>query len=368
MQEKLEEVNPIEWGDARSALIDWYQTHQRPLPWRESPNPYHTWLCEIIMQQTRIDQGMAYWQTFITTWPDVQSLAEAPLDDVLKAWQGLGYYSRARNLHKAAQMLAFDLKGQFPETAEEWKKVPGVGPYTAAAIASICFQEPVAAVDGNVLRVISRFRDIHEPVDRPQGRKAVEAFSNAWIHPDHPGIHNQAVMELGATVCKPTSPSCTLCPLENHCKNAQPASGGTPKVPVKQGKTKVKTVNVHFHVITNGTGVWMQQRPAQGIWGGLWEFPSAEVKDLDADPVLPAAAEAWVEARPTALIWGTPFEHILSHRKMRCQFVIWQVNAPLLPTHGEWLDWEAADAKPRPRAIDRFWRGLEKSCLDLSTP
>ena len=365
MQEKLEEVNPVEWSDARSALLDWYRTHQRPLPWRESPNPYHTWLCEIIMQQTRIDQGIAYWQRFISTWPDVVALAKSPLEEVLKAWQGLGYYSRARNLHKAAQILAFDRQGHFPETAEEWQKIPGVGPYTAAAIASICFQEPVPAVDGNVLRVISRFRDVREPIDRPSGRKSIEAFSRQWIHPTAPGIHNQAVMEIGATVCKPTSPRCSECPLSDQCLNVQPESGGTPLVPIKQGKTKVKQVNLHFHVVTNGTHVWMRQRPATGIWGGLWEFPSEEVNALTSSPVLPHAAQA-MQAPDTVFMWEEPFEHILSHRKMRCQFIVWHTTAAFAPSEGQWLTWKSAESKPRPRAIDRFWRRLEKSCSELA--
>ena len=144
MQEKLEGTNAASWAEGRHAPIRWYQAHQRALPWRESPHPYAVWLCEIIMQQTRIDQGLKYWNTFVNTWTDVHALASAPLDDVLKAWQGLGYYSRARNLHRAAQAIAFERGGAFPETAEAWRAIPGVGPYTAAAIASICFNEPVA--------------------------------------------------------------------------------------------------------------------------------------------------------------------------------------------------------------------------------
>ena len=157
MQEKLEGMNKVDWGAGRHALMRWYRANHRSLPWRETPHPYAVWLCEIIMQQTRIDQGLRYWHTFVNTWTDVQALARAPLDEVLKAWQGLGYYSRARNLHRAAQTIAFERGGFFPETAAEWQTIPGVGPYTAAAIASICYNEPGAAVDGNALRVISRF-------------------------------------------------------------------------------------------------------------------------------------------------------------------------------------------------------------------
>ncbi len=366
MQEKLEGTNAANWAEGRRALIAWYGANHRALPWRETPHPYAVWLCEIIMQQTRIDQGLKYWNTFINTWTDVRALAEAPLDDVLKAWQGLGYYSRARNLHRAAQTIAFERGGVFPETAAEWRTIPGVGPYTAAAIASICFNEPVAAVDGNVLRVISRYRDIQDPIDRPIGRKQVEAFAAEWIHPTDAGTHNQAVMELGALICKPTSPRCSECPLESTCLNAKPDSGATPIPPIKQGKTKVKSVQLVFHVVTNGSHVWMHQRPAAGIWGGLWEFPSQELSpsaelpnQLPVGVNLPAAA---VESRT---VWGQPFEHILSHRRLQCRFIVWHINVEPTPQQGQWMPWEVAESKARPRAIDRCWEGLEKSCLAL---
>ena len=369
MQEKLEGMNAASWAEGRHALIRWYQAHQRALPWRESPHPYAVWLCEIIMQQTRIDQGLKYWNTFVNTWTDVHALATAPLDDVLKAWQGLGYYSRARNLHRAAQAIAFERGGAFPETAEAWRAIPGVGPYTAAAIASICFNEPVAAVDGNVLRVISRYRDIQDPIDRPIGRKQVEAFATEWIHPTEAGTHNQAVMELGALICKPTSPLCSACPLESTCLNAQPDSSGTPIPPVKQGKTKVKSVQLVFNVVTNGAYVWMRQRPAEGIWGRLWEFPSQE-QSLESE--LPAVPPAEANLTPAAVrsrsVWGEPFEHILSHRRLRCRFVIWHIDGTPDLKDGVWMPWSEAESKARPRAIDRCWERLEKSCSALGNP
>ena len=368
MQEKLEGTNAANRVEARRALIAWYRANHRALPWRESPNPYPVWLCEIIMQQTRIDQGLKFWNTFMNTWTDVRALAEAPLDDVLKAWQGLGYYSRARNLHRAAQTIAFERGGVFPETAAEWRTIPGVGAYTAAAIASICFNEPVAAVDGNVLRVISRHQDIQDPIDRPIGRKQVEAFAEGWIHPTDAGTHNQAVMELGALICKPTSPQCSECPLESTCLSAQPDSGGTPVPPVKQGKTKVKSVQLAFHVVTNGSHVWMRQRPATGIWGSLWEFPSQELPPSAELPnQLPIAVNLPATAVESRNVWGQPFEHVLSHRRLQCRFIVWHINVEPTPQNGEWMPWDLAESKARPRAIDRCWEGLEKSCLALSS-
>jgi A/G-specific adenine glycosylase len=369
MQEKLEGATKVHWTDARHALLDWYKAHHRPLPWRLEPDPYRIWLCEIIMQQTRIDQGMRYWERFVTTWGDVRALAESPIEEVLKAWQGLGYYSRARNLHKAANIIAFDMAGEFPVDAAGWRSLPGVGTYTAAAIASICYREPVAAVDGNVLRVVSRFLDIQDPIDRPLGRKQIEQFASHWIHPTDAGTHNQALMELGALVCKPSSPDCGGCPLASHCLSAQNAPGNTPIPPVKQGKTKVKSVNLVFHVVTNGTHVWMQQRAPQGIWGGLWEFPSREVDRFDGSALtLPTDTNVSADNVLSGVWWGERFEHILSHRRLTCQFAIWHIASQITPAGGEWLTWDEAEAKARPRAIDRFWRGLEKSCLELGTP
>ncbi len=368
MQEKLDGMNKVNWGAGRHALMEWYRNNHRSLPWREEPLPYSVWLCEIIMQQTRIDQGLKYWHTFTSTWTDVHALAEAPLDDVLKAWQGLGYYSRARNLHRGAQTIAFERGGVFPETAETWKTIPGVGPYTAAAIASICFNEPVAAVDGNVLRVISRYKDIHDPIDRPIGRKQVEAFATEWIHPTKAGTHNQAVMELGALICKPSSPQCSECPLETTCLNAQPDSGGTPLPPFKQGKTKVKSVQLVFNVVTNGSHVWMRQRPTTGIWGGLWEFHSQELPPgAELPNQLPEAVNLPASAVESRTVWSQAFEHLLSHRRLQCRFVIWYINVQPTPSHGQWMPWDVAESKARPRAIDRCWEGLEKSCLALGS-
>ena len=367
MLKSFDAMNKASLATGQRALIAWYRENQRSLPWREAPNPYAVWLCEIIMQQTRIEQGLKYWNKFINTWADVHALAKAPLDDVLRAWQGLGYYSRARNLHRAAQTIAFERDGQFPVTAVEWREMPGVGAYTAAAIASICHNESIAAVDGNVLRVVSRYLDIQEPIDRPIGRNQVDAFASEWIRAEDAGTHNQAVMELGALVCKPKSPHCSDCPLEPTCLSAQPAAAGTPVPPIKQGKTKVKTLKMIFNVVTNGTHVWMRERPATGIWGGLWEFPSQEFQLNTAQPEYPPPEASLIpDSVLGRRLWGEPFEHILSHRRFRCQFVVWHIKGEPSVTQGKWMPWKEAESKARPRAIDRCWERLEKSCLTLN--
>jgi A/G-specific adenine glycosylase len=365
MKEILPVIPKKEWIEGRRTLLAWFEAAQRPLPWRNKPEPYPIWLCEIIMQQTRIEQGLAYWQEFLETWPTVEDLAQAPLEEVLKKWQGLGYYSRARNLHKAAQAIANTMNGVFPTTAAGWKALPGVGPYTAAAVSSICFNEVIPAIDGNVLRVLSRYLAITEPIDRPAGRKPIDSFASEWVHPTEPGNHNQALMELGALVCKPRNPDCTSCPLSNSCRSVQLIPGQTPTPPIKAGKTRVENVALTFHVVTDGRRVWMKQRPQTGIWGGLWEFPSTETNEANSagsqlsDENLFNSCESQGQ-------WGESFIHVLSHRRLHCQFWIWKAPTTVTPDSGQWLTWHEAKNLPIPRALDRFWHDLEKSLSSKS--
>jgi A/G-specific adenine glycosylase len=350
---------------SRSALQSWFKENQRRLPWRGTANIYDTWLCEIIMQQTRIDQGTAYWLKFKDRWPNVQALAEADLSDVLKAWQGLGYYSRARNLHRAANIIAFDLDGAFPENAETWRTIPGVGPYTAAAISSICFEEVIPAVDGNVIRVISRFLGIHSPIDRPEGRKELEAFAENWISPQYPGDHNQAVMELGALVCTPRKPDCDACPLNEACLSRMNTPGETPEPPIKLGKTNVRDVVLDFHVIVTDHKVWMRQRPAPGIWAGLFEFPSniypGERIERDRHTYF-SPEPPWKSLISLGAI-GDSFHHLLSHRKMHVQFWLWKGSLSQGYGEGEWTDWDCAEELALPRVLERSWKDVKNSAL-----
>lgn len=363
MGENLTAVPKLDWLEGRRRLIEWFKTQHRPLPWREAPHPYATWLCEIIMQQTRIDQGTAYWHRFMDEWPTVEALANASEESVLKAWQGLGYYSRARNLHRAAQLIAHDWGGRFPTNAKAWQAVPGVGPYTSAAIASICFGDPVPAIDGNVLRVLSRYLDVREPIDRPAGRSPIEEFATEWLDEANPGQHNEALMELGALICTPRTPACSACPLAASCRNAQREDGSTPEVPLKAGKTKVLHEDWTFHVLTDGTSVWMRERPSPGIWGGLWEFPSTiGACNFDSEHVPEILQAAGIrEGVQSRGAWGESFEHILSHRKLKCTVRLWEPRGAVVPLEGRWLSWDEASKLAIPRAIDRIWQALEKS-------
>ncbi len=362
MAQNFEIFTKIEILDARKQLKTWFIANERALPWRESPHPYATWLCEIIMQQTRIEQGTKYWNTFLKIWPDFAALAAASPEEVMKAWQGLGYYSRARNLHKAAQIVATQWKGQFPETAKEWQELPGVGPYTAAAIASICFGDPTAAVDGNALRVLSRWAGISEPIDKPAGRKQIEQLANEFLDDAESGMHNQAVMELGALVCKPRAPECDACPLGINCHSRTNHPGQTPELPIKAGKTKVRTVLLTFHVITHEGLVLMRQRPDDGIWGGLWEFPSSWIdpKNTPSNNLTIPGIKNTASLHPTGQI-GDSFEHLLSHRKLKVRFEGWTSDIAFEELNNQWLPWDEARNLPIPRALDKNWEELEKS-------
>ena len=344
----------------RSDLHRWYLEHERPLPWREKPEPYGTWLCEVIMQQTRIDQGTAYWERFMHRWPNFQALANASVDEVLKEWQGLGYYSRARNLHKAAQIISEEFPNGYPQEMNQWLALPGVGTYTAAAICSICFETPVAAVDGNVLRVLSRFLGIHEPIDRPSGRKPLETFAQAWVDPKNPGRHNQAIMELGALTCTPNAPDCASCPLQKKCASSfMPHKKGS-LPPFKQGKIKVQNVALHFHVIVHNGLVLMNKRPDSGVWGGLWAFPTSEKPGLPAaetDQPPASLNERLISRGPC----GTPVKHLLSHRRLHVQFWLWLLPENESLDWGEWHTWESAMELALPRVLESCWTDVKNS-------
>ena len=268
------------------ALLPWYRAHRRPLPWRGDPDPYRVWLSEVILQQTRVDQGLAYWQRFTERYPTVKDLATAPEGEVLKLWQGLGYYSRARNLLSAARQVVNDHGGQFPSTHAELLKLKGVGDYTAAAIASICFGRPDAVVDGNVFRVLARVFGIETPIDSTAGRKEFRALAGRLLDPAHPGDHNQAVMELGATVCTPKNYACLLCPLQARCIAF--ATGRIDALPVKAGVTRTRDRFFNYLHIATAKGLFLRQRTGKDIWQGLWELPLIESEKPLSAKAMPA--------------------------------------------------------------------------------
>ncbi len=258
-------------------LTNWYSINKRDFPWRNTKNPYFIWLSEIILQQTQIKQGLPYYEAFVTKYPTVFHLAEAEESDVLKLWQGLGYYSRARNLHATAIYIAKERKGVFPNTYKDLLRLKGVGDYTASAIASICFNEPTAVVDGNVYRALSRYFGIHTPINSTQGIKEFKTLATSLIDTNNPGDYNQAIMEFGATQCKPQNPDCSACPFNTSCMALQ--KGWIGLLPVKLNKTKVTTKYFNFLVfISSDKKTLFQKRATKGIWQNLYQFPLIESK------------------------------------------------------------------------------------------
>lgn len=306
-----------------SRLIGWYQEHKRELPWRATADPYTIWISEIILQQTRVNQGMDYFYRFTERFPDVTSLAQASEDEVLKYWQGLGYYSRARNLHAAAKTVADRFGGVFPNRYEDVRSLKGIGEYTAAAIVSFAWNQPYPVVDGNVYRVLSRLYAEETPVDSVQGKKLFASLAGALMNKTEAGLHNQAIMEFGALHCTPANPQCMFCPVGEWC--AARAGGAETRYPVKRQKTKVKERYFHyFHIVCDNRFTYLNRRGGKDIWEGLFEFPLIETES-PADFAALSATKAFrtlFEGIPDPVITAELVnkKHVLSHRILYATF------------------------------------------------
>ncbi|MGY0391493.1 A/G-specific adenine glycosylase [Bizionia sp. KMM 8389] len=312
-------------------LIAWYSVNKRELPWRNTNNPYYIWLSEIILQQTQVKQGWPYYESFITQYPTVFDLANAPEEAVLKLWQGLGYYSRARNLHATAKHIAENLNGVFPNTYKELLKLKGVGDYTASAIASICFNEVAAVVDGNVYRVLARFYGINTPINSTQGKKVFKALASDIIDPNNPADFNQAIMEFGAIQCKPSSPDCSVCPLIDSCTAYIKGEIALLPVKIKANKPKKKFFNFLVYINASGETV-LEQRKGKGIWQNLFQFPLVE-----SDVSLNAANFSKhitlnTDQSEVTLYNDTDIVHKLSHQHLYTKF--WIIKTNHLPSAG----------------------------------
>jgi A/G-specific adenine glycosylase len=265
-------TRPIPDPEFSAALLNWYDQNPTQMPWRGSRNPYRIWLSEIMLQQTRVTTVAGYYQRFLERFPTVEALAAAPIDDVLKSWEGLGYYARARNLHRLAQQIVSEHSGQFPASAEALQQLPGIGRYTAAAIASIAFDQAVAVLDGNVIRVLSRLTDLPEEVSQPHVERQLWDLAENLLPPERPGDYNQALMDLGRTICTPRDPDCHHCPVQAFCLAF--ARGTQALRPVKKQKSPLPTVRAAAAVIRDAEGrVLLVQRPTEGLLGGLWALP-----------------------------------------------------------------------------------------------
>jgi A/G-specific adenine glycosylase len=268
-------------------LLDWFAFEARDLPWRNDRSPYRVWLAEVMLQQTQVNTVVPYYERFLGRFPTVKALAAAPLEDVLKLWEGLGYYSRARNLHAAARQVVAQHGGQIPDSFEALLALPGVGRYTAGAVASIAFGQNVPAVDGNVRRVLARAFAVREDVSRSSTQRELEALAQRLLPPEQAGVFNEALMELGATVCTPRAPDCDRCPLRDLCRAH--AAGEQASLPVKRPRKRTPHYDVAAAVTVGQDGrVLVAQRNADDMLGGLWEFPGGKPRCLDC------AAFRWV--------------------------------------------------------------------------
>ncbi|MBL4953596.1 A/G-specific adenine glycosylase [Neobacillus sp. OS1-32] len=273
---ELNNLKKININAFQTDLISWFKKEQRNLPWRKDQDPYKVWVSEVMLQQTRVDTVIPYFNRFIDWFPTIEDLATADEEKVLKAWEGLGYYSRVRNLQSAVKEVKETYGGVVPDSPEEISKLKGVGPYTAGAILSIAYGKPEPAVDGNVMRVLSRILSIWEDIARPSSRKIFEQAVRELISHEDPSAFNQALMELGALVCTPTSPACLLCPVREHCQAFD--EGVQSELPVKTKKTKTRQVQLASAILLAGNGkILIHKRPSTGLLANLWEFPNVEI-------------------------------------------------------------------------------------------
>ena len=323
-------------------ILDWFRENGRELPWRETKDPYAIWLSEIILQQTQVKQGWAYWERFMRRWPTVDALAAASEDEVLREWQGLGYYSRARNLHYAAKQIT--ALGHFPDTLDEIKKLKGIGDYTAAAIGSIAFGLPAAVVDGNVYRVLSRHYGIKTPINTTEGKKEFTALAQSLLPPSEASAFNQAMMDFGATVCTPKGAHCESCPLAESCEALH--TGQINQLPVKLKTLKVKSRHLTYIYIRCQGETAIHRRGKGDIWQGLYEPWLIEEGENKPDGVKLIAKNV---------------KHVLTHRVLTADFYLWETNVrPILPDDYIWIKEKDIDDYGIPRLIDILLGQLTK--------
>lgn len=326
-----------------TVLLQWFRQHGRDLPWRNTRDAYPIWLSEIILQQTRVQQGWEYWERFMQRWPTVEELAAATEDEVLRLWQGLGYYSRARNMHFAARQIV--AMGGFPSSYEGIRSLKGVGDYTAAAIGSMAFGLPTAVVDGNVYRVLARYFGISTPINSTEGKKEFSMLAQELLPATDAGTYNQAIMDFGAIQCTPQSPQCMSCPLQESC--CALSEGKVSQLPVKLKKLKVKERHFSYIYIRyrgeGGSQVAMRRRGSGDIWQGLWE---------------PVNMEEYTPTGATQLL-VKGLKHVLTHRVLYCDFYFQEVKEkPMLPEGYQWIDEIDLDQYALPRMMELLFEKL----------
>lgn len=334
-------------------IIHWYHQNKRDLPWRDIQDPYKIWLSEVILQQTRVEQGLPYYQSFTNTFPTVQLLAEADEETVLKLWQGLGYYSRARNLHFAAKQVVNEFQGQFPNSYHDLLTLKGVGEYTAAAIASFAFELPHAVVDGNVFRLLSRYFNIDTPINTGSGKKVFSQLANELLPNEQASDFNQAIMEFGARQCTPNNPNCKECPLQHNCLAL--ANNTIDSLPVKNKTIKQKKLYFDYFFIRYQGHTYLKKRTKKGIWQNLFDFPLLEGESMPEEKFVLENIEKWIKCNHFDVLSVTkPYKHILSHRIIHARF--WEISCKTAPQLEDFqkIRIEDLNIPPIPRLIELF--------------
>jgi A/G-specific adenine glycosylase len=347
--------------DFTANLLGWFHKNRRNLPWKDTKDPYKIWLSEIILQQTRVEQGYSYYLRFISQYPTVEALAKASLDEVLKLWQGLGYYSRARNLHVTAQTVVQEHHGRFPTSSSSLLSLKGIGEYTAAAIASFAFGEPTPALDGNGYRILTRVFGVHTPIDSSEGKKTLRKLAQELIPQRYSADFNQALMDFGSLVCVPKSPKCADCPLQEGCYAYR--SNKVAELPVKGRKPEIRARYFHYFIVREKQGVYLHQRSDNDIWKGLYEFPLIET-DAEVPPGEITAQTAWKKLFPggkVQIVRHSPLiKHQLTHQTLWTRFYLAEPGtiAHNLCRHYLLVPLADFDRYSIPRLIDAF---LEKN-------
>ncbi len=350
--------------DFAGRIIEWYNHNKRDLPWRQTSDPYRIWVSEVILQQTRVEQGLSYYEKFLDRFPDIECLAQASEEEVMKTWQGLGYYSRARNMHQAAREISSKNSGKFPGNYLDIIRLPGIGDYSASAITSIAFHKAYPVIDGNVLRVMARYLGISSPVKKPAVKKQIRQVLADLIDRQQPGNFNQAVMELGALVCIPREPKCDRCPLSEDCHAHNHGMASSLPVLFKQGEKKI---HYYFYFVfiaqENGQWVtWLRKRTGKGIWKGLYDFPLLESEKALPPDAIKTLQEFLDLTSKTHMAGDLPRmitdRHILSHRDLRVTFLIHKVLAHSHPEHIR-VNFNDLYNYPVPRLIENFLKKLD---------
>jgi A/G-specific adenine glycosylase len=349
-------------SDFHQSLLSWYDLNKRDLPWRRTSDPYEIWISEVMLQQTQVNTVIPYYENFLRRFPTISDLAKAELESVLKVWEGLGYYARARNLHSAALQIMSNHDGILPSTLSKLKQLPGIGDYTAAAVMSIAFNSPIAAVDGNIKRVFSRLMMMPQAINKPESNKVFSVTAASLLHKKNPGDYNQALMELGALICSPQNPECSHCPLVNLCEAAR--NHKISDYPVVAAKPKIPTYKIAVAIIIKGDRLLITKRKEKGLLGGLWEFPGGKLNNDEGASeacIREVKEETGLKVEPFSRL--THVKHAYTHFKIEmdvflCRFLSGKVNLSG-PVDFRWIELEQINDFPFPKANHKFLPALK---------